>query len=123
MSTSARIVLVGLAQLPSDLIKAALGQDLDASVVAVVHELEDLPRVVAATGANMLIVSSEHPELPRKIRELIEGNMPPDAAVIPLDGSGVVLYALRLHVVAMGDVSCAELVAAIRRSVSERAAG
>lgn len=119
-SATARIVLVDLPHLPADLIKATLAKDNGSRVVGVVDDVDELAKVIDSTGANVIIVGSEHSELPREIRELIESRMPPNAAVIPVDGSGVVLYALRPHAVALGDVSCTELVAAIRHSIGKR---
>ena len=123
ISATDRIVLVDLPKLPADLIKAAVAKDKGSRVVAVVQDVDELAKVIDSTRANVLIVGSEHPELPREIRELIESRMPPNAAVIPVDGSGVVLYALRSDAVALGDVSCTELVSAIRHSIGERSAG
>jgi len=118
-----RIVLVDLPQLAADLIKATLANDKGSHVVGVANDVEELAKVIDSTRANVLIVGSEHSELPREIREFIESRMPPNAAVIPVDGSGVVLYTLRPQAVALGDVSCTELVAAIRHSIGNRSGG
>jgi hypothetical protein len=118
-----RILLVGLPKLPADLIEAALATDPDGTIVGVVPDAAELSPVNESTGANVLIVGCEHGELPDEMRKLIAWSMPPDAAVIPFDGSGVVLYVLRPQAVPLGDVSVTELIAAIRHSLNERPAG
>jgi hypothetical protein len=122
ISATPRIILACLPRLAADLIRAAIEGGADGDVVADVEDLAQLREVVGVAGANVLVVGCATSELPAEVRELTVSMMPPDAAVIPLDGSGVMLYLLRPHAVALGDVSGAELVEAIRTRLSDRTA-
>jgi hypothetical protein len=122
ISATPRIILACLPRLAADLIRTAIEGDADGDVVADVEDLAQLREIVGAAEANVLVVGCANGELPTELRELTVSMMPPDAAVIPLDGSGVMLYLLRPRAVALGDVSGAELVEAIRASLSDRTA-
>ena len=117
-----RIVLVGLPQLTCDLISEALVNAREGSIVAAVPEPRGLRELIASTGANVLIFGTEEAGLSGPIAELISSLSPPEAVVIPIDGSGVVLHVVRPVAVPLGDVSGAELVNAIATSLRERMA-
>ncbi len=118
--TTPRILLVGLPKLTADLVAAAISLDPEAEIVGVVDDPAEMATRVEQTGANVLIVGSNHGELPTAVRELPSWSMPPDTAVVPLDQSGVVLHLVRRRAVALGDISSGDLIAAIRARLADR---
>lgn len=121
-SATPRIVLACLPRLASDLIERAIEGRSDVDVVAYAEDLSQLAEVLRSAGANVLVVGCATGELPGELRDLTVSMMPPDAAVIPLDGSEMMLYVLRPHAVPLGDISGAELIEAIHASLNDRTA-
>jgi DNA-binding NarL/FixJ family response regulator len=111
---SIRIVLADLPQMLRSIIRDILAGEPDMEVVGELPGQAELPAMVRRTGATFVIVRQTSPDPPTIFHDLLAARPPTRVLAIADEGRAAILYELRPRRIAIGELSAARLVAAIR---------
>jgi len=109
-----RIVLASLPRMLGEIVRKVLGTAADLEIVDTVASLEELGSALAVHAADVVIAGVSRPDGRGKFDALLRAHPAVRVFSLESDGRETVLYELRPHSVALGNVSPEALVAAIR---------
>jgi DNA-binding NarL/FixJ family response regulator len=118
MADPIRVLLVDLPRLPRELIQRAVAAEDDMLVVGSTPDLEELPRAVAGSEPEFVIVGLIGDKLPPTAERFVQDQARLKVLGVEAHEGKAFLYELRPERAALGEVSPADVVAAIRRTAA-----
>lgn len=114
--TRIRVVLVGVRRMLSELVTEALAVDPDIEIACETVDRTELPSLASRKGADVVIIGGDEPN-PSAAFDILRAVRPRlRVLAITDDGRETLLYELQPHEVALGQLSGAGLLDAVRGS-------
>lgn len=117
-----RVLLVDMPRIPRELIARAVAAQPDMVVVGSTADLDDLSVAAHAAAPEFVIVGVADGELPPPAERFLDEQAQTKVLGVEAQDGTAYLYELRPRRAPLGEVSPADVVAAIRRAAAERRA-
>lgn len=115
-----RVLLGTMPQMLREMIRSAIDDANDMSVVGSIEPGADVTSSLARTDADVLVVSVHDALAAATVAPILYSRPRLTVLAIGANGRDTVLHELRPHQLALGDVSASGLLEAIRTSVHEK---
>ena len=115
-----RVLLVDMPRIPRELIERALAAEPDMEIVGSTPDLEKLPDAAAASDPEFVILGLVDEQLPPPAERYLDEHARLKLLGVEAHEGTAFLYELRPERAALGEVSPADVVAAIRSAAAPR---